>query len=166
MSTTLSQILFLALAIAALVGALVVVFTRDVMRLVLGLGTFLLAVAGYYLFYGMTFLSVAQIFLYVGGILVLVIIAIMTVHRTADDEPVLTNRRSYGAVLLCIVVFGLLVNALGGQVPSTSTPVNGPGIAAVGDMLLGALLSHFEIIGGLLLAGLVAILAITGGERE
>ncbi len=161
-----NDILFFGLAVSALAGALVVVFTRDIMRLVLGLGTFLLAVAGYYLFYGATFLAIAQIFLYVGGVLVLVVIAIMTVHRTAEAEPVLTNRRSFGAVLVSVAVFGLLVNGLGGQVPSTTAPVNGSGIPAVGDMLLGALLPHFEIIGGLLLLGLVVVLAITGGERE
>ncbi|MGB4441400.1 MAG: NADH-quinone oxidoreductase subunit J [Coriobacteriia bacterium] len=161
-----SDVLFFLLAAAALVGALVVVFTRDIMRLVLGLGTFLLSVAGFYLFYGATFLAIAQIFLYVGGVLVLVVIAIMTVHRTPDDEPVLTNRRSYGALLVSAGVFGLLVNGLGGQVPATSAPVSGAGIQALGDMLLGALLPHFEIIGGLLLAGLVVVLAITGGERE
>lgn len=161
-----SAVLFYLLAAVAIAGAIVVISTRDVMRLVLGLGAFLLSVAGYYLFYGATFLAIAEIFIYVGGVLVLVVVAIMTVHRSAESEPVLSNRNTFGAAVVALALFGLLVFGLSGVVvPSGTAAVTGAGIPAVGDMLLGALLPHFEIVGGLLLAGLVAVLAITGGER-
>ncbi|MCE5191680.1 MAG: NADH-quinone oxidoreductase subunit J [Actinomycetia bacterium] len=160
-----STVLFYLLAAVAITGAIVVISTRDVMRLVLGLGAFLLSVAGYYLFYGATFLAIAEIFIYVGGVLVLVVVAIMTVHRSVESEPVLSNRNTFGAAVVALALFGLLVFGLSGVVAPGTASVAGAGIPAVGDMLLGALLPHFEIVGGLLLAGLVAVLAITGGER-
>lgn len=160
-----STVLFYLLAAVAITGAIVVISTRDVMRLVLGLGAFLLSVAGYYLFYGATFLAIAEIFIYVGGVLVLVVVAIMTVHRSVESEPVLSNRNTFGAAVVALALFGLLVFGLSGVVAPGTASVEGAGIPAVGDMLLGALLPHFEIVGGLLLAGLVAVLAITGGER-
>lgn len=166
MNTALSQVLYYLLAIVAVAGAVVVISTRDVMRLVMGLGAFLLAVAGYFLFYGASFLAIAEIFVYVGGVLVLVVIAIMTVHRSADTEPVLTNRTNWGAILVAVTLFGLLVEALGGALPASAAPVGGAGVEALGSLLLGALLPHLEIVGGLLLVALVAVLAITGGERE
>jgi NADH-quinone oxidoreductase subunit J len=159
-------ILFGILAVAALAGAVTVLLTRDVMHVVLGLGTFLLSVAGFFMYYGATFLAIGEVFLYVGGVLVLMVIAIMTVHRTGDREMELDNRHSLGAAVVAIAMFALLVYGLSGAVPDTMASVDGAGIEALGDTLLGGLLPHFEIIGGLLLAAMVAVLAITGGERE
>jgi len=166
MSEFLSQALFYLLAATALAGAFTVVRTRDLMSLTMGLGAFLLSVAGYYLFYGVTFLAIGQVFVYVGGVLVLAVITIMTVRRNADVEPVMQSRRTAGAAVVSAAVFALLVFSLAGSVPSTAAPIDGTGVEALGDVLLGAMLPHFEIIGGLLLAALVAVIAITGGERE
>lgn len=159
-------ILFGLLSVAALAGALTVLLTKDVMRMVLGLGTFLLSVAGFFGFYGAGFLAIGEVFLYVGGVLVLMVVAIMTVHRTGEGELELASRHNLGAAVVSVALFGLLVYGLSGAVPDTMASVDGAGLEALGDTLLGAFLPHFEIIGGLLLAALVAVIAITGGERE
>lgn len=166
MNIALSQVIFYLIAALAVAGAITAVSTRDVMRLILGLGMFLASVAMYYLYYGLGFLAVAEIFLYVGGVLVMMVIAIMTVHRSAETEPILTNRHSVGAVVVVAALFALLVYGLSGAVPVTTLGGQDPGIAALGDVFLGVFLSHLEIVGGLLFIGLVAVLAITGGERE
>ncbi|MBE0475726.1 MAG: NADH-quinone oxidoreductase subunit J [Coriobacteriia bacterium] len=165
MSTLVGQTLFWGLAAVALTGAATVVLTRDVMRLVLGLGAFLLAVAGYFLLYGAAFLAVAQVFLYVGGVLVLVLFAIMLLHRTEKGTPDLDNRHDVGSAMVAVALFVLLVTSLQGSLPSGAAAA-GAGIEAVGDRLLGALLPHFELVGALLLAALVAVLSIVGGERR
>lgn len=166
MSGWLSHVLFWGLAAVALAGAVTVVLTREVMRLVIGLGAFLLAVAGFFLYYGATFLAVAQVFLYVGGVLVLLLFAIMLVHRTEKGAPDLDNRHDIGSAMVAIALFVLLVTGLGDAAPGGVVGAAGAGIEAVGDRLLGPLLPHFEILGGVLLAALVAVLAIAGGERE
>jgi NADH:ubiquinone oxidoreductase subunit 6 (subunit J) len=77
MSDVASVGLFWGLSAVALFGALAVVFVRDVMRMALGLGAFLMAVAGFFAYYGFGFLALAELFVYVGGVLVLVLFAIM-----------------------------------------------------------------------------------------
>lgn len=166
MSGVLTQILFWALAAVAVAGAVTVVLTRDVMRLVLGLGAFLLAVAGFFLYYGATFLAVAQVFLYVGGVLVLVVFAIMLLHRSDRGAPEMDNRHDIGSAMVAVALFVLLVTGLRDAVPSAASIAGGAGIDAVGERLLGSLLPHFEIVGGVLLAALVGVIAIAGGERE
>jgi len=87
-------VLFWALAALALIGALAVVIARDVMRMALGLGAFFLGVAGFFAYYGFGFLALAELFVYVGGVLVLVLFAIMLVHRSPEGGPVLESRWS------------------------------------------------------------------------
>ncbi len=158
-----STVLFWALVALAFAGALTVVLTRDVMRLALGLGGFLLAVAGLFALFGFGFLALAEVFLYVGGVLVLVLFAIMLVHRTVPGRPALESVHDLYAVLGAVGVFGLLVFMLRplvagmGSAPAVS-------VSALGDVLLGDLLPQFELAGLLLLAALVAVVAVSGGE--
>ncbi len=100
--------LFWLLAAVALIGALAVVFVRDVMRMALGLGAFLLAVAGFFAYYGFGFLALAELFVYVGGVLVLVLFAIMLVHRSGAGAPVLESRVDGLAVVSAAAVSILL----------------------------------------------------------
>ncbi len=75
------------LALLAIVGGLTVVLTRDVMRLILGLGLMLLSVAGLFGVLGAPFLTVAEIFVYVGGVLVLFLFGMcMAVMVVLSDE--------------------------------------------------------------------------------
>jgi NADH:ubiquinone oxidoreductase subunit 6 (subunit J) len=158
-------ILFWALSAVAVLGAALVTFTRDVTRLVLGLGAFLLAVAGFFALYGFGFLALAQLFVYVGGVLVLVLFAIMLVHRSTPGSPALESRHDSLAAIACLGLFGFIVVALQ---PLTIQPglqeATSPG--DLGAILLGDMLPHFELAGILLLAALVAVVAVSaGGER-
>lgn len=155
-----------ALAAALMVGgALGVALTKDVMRLVIGLGAFLLGVAGMFLYYGHAFLATAQVFVYVGGVLVLMIFAIMVVHR-ANGRPVLEARHDIGAAAIAAGVSGMLFMTLresvGGWLPQSGTPG-----APIAVELLGRSIVVFELAGGLLLIALVAVLVIVGaGDRR
>ncbi len=166
MSGAVSVGLFWLLSAVALIGALAVVFVRDVMRMALGLGAFLMAVAGFFAYYGMGFLALAELFVYVGGVLVLVLFAIMLVQRAGSGAPVLESRvdvlavvaSAATAVLLFVMVRPLAATFASGPVGSTTT-----GLA---DALLGRLLPQFEAVGLLLLVSLVAVIVIVGGDRE
>ncbi len=159
-----ADVVFWALGGLALVGALTVLFTTDVMRLALGLGAFLAALAGLFAWLGFGLLALAQIFLYVGGVLVLVLFAIMLVHRSEPGRPTLTSRHDLLAGVGSAGVAGMLVMLLR---PALQTPsAAGSSPDAVAALLLGDLLVPFELAGLLLLAALVAVVAVTGGERE
>jgi NADH-quinone oxidoreductase subunit J len=160
-----SSVLFYALATLALIGAATVVMTRDVTRLALGLGAFLLSLAGYFALYGFGFLAMAEIFVYVGGVLVLVLFAIMLVHRASPGSPELSTGHDSLAAVACLGIFGFVVMALnpvvlGAGSESSSNPDK------LGALLLGEMLPQFELAGLLLLAALVAVVAVSGGDHE
>jgi NADH-quinone oxidoreductase subunit J len=158
---------FLVAAAVTLAGAVGVVLSRETMRLVLSLGGFLLGVAGLYLFYGMPMLAAAQVFLYVGGVLVLFIFAIMALRRGADGRIEIARTFDLGVAAVCAALFTLLVAGLWDlRGVLADGPVARGGVDAVGAALLGNYLPQFEIAGGVLLIALVAAIAIAGREGQ
>lgn len=166
MSWDLSTIIFIALGAVMLAGGVAVVFARDTLRMGLGLGAFLIAVAGMYLYFAMPFLAVAQLFVYVGGVLVLILFAVMLLQTTETGEPTLESRHDVGSVFVAGGVFALIVLAFWRTTPDMTEAVSPGGLEALGDVLLGSMLPHFEAAGVLLLAALIAVLAVTGGDRR
>lgn len=166
MNQAISTVLFWLLAVVALVGAVTVVRTRDVMRVALGLGAFLLAVAGFFAYYGFGFLALAEVFVYVGGVLVLVLFAIMLVHRSDSGAPSIESRHSLVAIVAAAGLSGLVFAMIVPVAGSFSAGGGDLGPSALAALLLGPMLPQFEIAGALLLAALVAVVAIAGGERE
>ena len=163
---TLSSVLFWGLSVVAVAGALTVLLTRDVLRLALGLGAFLLAVAGFFAYYGFAFLALAELFVYVGGVLVLILFAIMLVHRGAGGLPTLESRIDplflVGSLALAGMLFLILRPVAGTLGPAAAVT----SVSALSALLLGGMLPQFEAVGALLLAGLVAVVLVMGGDRR
>lgn len=158
-----SIVTFWLLAAVALVGAGAVVLSRDALRLVLGLGAFLLAVAGFYVYYGMGFLAAAQVFVYVGGVLVLMLFALMLLSRDPSGRLMAAARLDLSSAVVAGGLFAVLAFSLRDVEPLPAAP----SAASLGDTLLGPMLPTFEVLGVLLLAGLVAaMLIVGGGERS
>lgn len=166
MTALVSNGLFWGLTLLALGGALAVVFVRDIMRMALGLGAFFLAVAGFFAYYGFGFLALAELFVYVGGVLVLILFALMLVQRTGSGAPVLDSKSapiaaaSSGAVSLLLFVMLLPLEGRFGIPALVTQP------AKLAETLLGSMLPQFEAVGVLLLVSLVAVVVIVGGDRR
>lgn len=159
--------LVLALCVGAmLAGAAGTAFVRDVVRLVLCLGLFLLGVALVFLAAGSPLLAVSQVFVYVGGVLVLVLFALMVARREDSERPKLTSRHDIGAAATAVGVFVLLTLAPSASQPLGSWDVVAP--ASVADSLLGSGLPAFELAGAVLLAALLGVLVIVkaGSDQE
>ena len=71
------DVVFWALAVVAIAGALGVVMVRDLFRAALLLATVFVAVGGFYVLMNAEFLAVVQILIYVGAIAVLFIFGVM-----------------------------------------------------------------------------------------
>lgn len=166
MSIQLSSVLFWGLSAVALAGALAVLLVREVMRMALGLGAFMLAIAGFFAYYGFGFLALAELFLYVGGVLVLFLFAIMLVHRGEGGAPTIESRVDplyvVASASLSAMLFMMLrpVASLFGSVKSAGSP------SQLSGVLLGAMLPQFEAIGVLLLVALVGVVVVMGGDRR
>jgi NADH-quinone oxidoreductase subunit J len=125
----------------------------------------LLAVAGLFGALGFGLLAVAEIFLYVGGVLVLFLFAIMLVHRPSANRPSIESRPTVIAVIAAAVVFAA-VFALGVAAPGMTRTAVAMTAKSPADVLLGDMLAQFELAGVLLLGALAAVVALmTGGER-
>jgi len=162
-------VLFYLLAAVALAGALTVVLARDVTRLGLGLGSVLLAIAGLFALFGYGFLALAQLFVYVGGVLVLTLFAIMLVHRSDSGGPRLSANHDPLAAIACVGLVSLGVMALrpvfDGILPAVGQALSAGGSApGLGEVLLGEVLVPFELVGGLLLVALVTVVSLSGGR--
>lgn len=84
MTSALEWIAFAVPAIVILFGALWAVTAARTFHSALGLGTTLIGVAGLFVTMGQPFLGAVQILVYVGGILTLLVFAVMFV--TGDEE--------------------------------------------------------------------------------
>lgn len=161
MTTTIVWWLLAALTLA---GALSVLLVREMTRLILGLGVFLLGIAGLYAYHGFGLLAVAEIFVYVGGVLVLFLLAITVMGRDVEGRAI-ARRFDLAAATVSGGLAVVLVLALRAAPPAT-LPVSGVSVERTATALLGPWLPHFEIAGVLLLVALVAALAIVGGGED
>ncbi len=103
----LSTAVFYLVAIVTVGSALMVAFSRNIIYSAFSLlGTFA-GVAGLYVFLGADFVAAVQLLIYVGGILILILFAVMLTHRITDVE--ITNR----AALSSYLIIGAILFTLG-----------------------------------------------------
>lgn len=165
------QVAFYAFSALTLVGALAVLLTRNVLYAAFFLLLTLFGVAGLFVLAGADFLAIAQIMIYVGGVLVLVIFGIMLTHKpelptdTNSQQPnrITSANRSGagGGWLVALLVTGALFVALYTLLARANfTLLNRPvgwqsTMNTIGKQLMTEYLVPFEIAGILLLAALV-----------
>jgi NADH:ubiquinone oxidoreductase subunit 6 (subunit J) len=112
------MLLFLALAVAAAGCSIAVVVTQNIVRAAVWLLFALSATAGLFFLLGADFVGAAQLLIYVGGTLVLVIFGVML---TAQGPFVRMQTRS-GEWILAVVVGLTLFGLLGGVLYNTDWP--------------------------------------------
>jgi NAD(P)H-quinone oxidoreductase subunit 6 len=156
---------FVFLALATLVGAGSVALSRNIFWSAMGLLSSLVGVGGMYVLLSADFVAITQLLVYIGGVLVLIIFAIML---TSQIQNVNVSNRSLGLVggyLLFFVVATLLsFVALWAPWPLTSKEPVADTTAALGHGLLGTWLLPFEIASVLLVATLVGAIVIARKE--
>lgn len=158
---------FYGVAALTLAGAVVCVSARDLFRAALGLALALFGVAAVYLMLQAEFLAVAQLLIYVGAILVLILFSIMLTARISDPNRPRWNRQWKWVLGLAAVIglglAGLLAGAPWGGAGPDGPPVP---VAALGRLLLSPYLLGFELLSVLLLGALVGALYIARREPE
>lgn len=102
------DVVFWALAVVAIAGAVGVVMVRDLFRAALLLATVFVAVGGFYVLMNAEFLAVVQILIYVGAIAVLFIFGVMLTRDVQQGNA--PNRLQIpagivSALLLAVMIF-------------------------------------------------------------
>ena len=155
------DIAFWALAIIGVAAALAVVLQSNVFRAALTLVLCFVAVAGIYILLSADFLAAVQILVYVGGISILIILAIMLTKDMQHGSP--SNKLMIPGLLVAAVFLGVLVYALTNTqwVLSVSPPVE-PTTAALAEKLLGGggFILAVEVAATLLLAAILGAIVL------
>ena len=165
------QIAFYAFAALSLISATAVLLTRNVLYAAFFLLLTLLGVAGLFVLASADFLAIAQIMIYVGGVLVLVIFGVMLTNKpqlpteVSSQQPnrIVSLNRTGGIAgwIVAVLVAGSLFAALFTLLMRANfTLLNRPvgwqsTINIVGKQLMTEYVVPFEISGILLLAALV-----------
>ncbi len=151
---------FYLLAGLAVVSALGVALSRNILYSGFALLGALLGVAGLYFFVGADFLGAAQLLIYVGGILVLILFAVLLTNKIGEVK---VSNRSVGLVAGgagAALLAGMLIQvALGTRWPLIEEAV-APTTARLGDALLSDYLLPFELASLVLLMALVGAMVI------
>jgi len=101
---------FWVLAVIGIAAALTVVLLRDVFRAALALVLCFLMVAGIYITLSADFLAAVQVLVYIGGISVLIILAIMLTRELQRGSP--ANKLVIPAFIVAVLFFGVVAFAV------------------------------------------------------
>jgi NADH-quinone oxidoreductase subunit J len=166
------QIVFGLLTALIIGAAMMVVTVRNIIHAALWLIATFFGVGALYLLLEAEFIAMAQVFIYVGAVSVLILFAIM-LTRSEEGERLLT-RHWWAAALIALGLFGgALAPTLVGQawnVPAPSGPAGAPeaiaGVDLLGRGFVAEFLIQFEVAGVLLTMALIGAIVIAFEERS
>jgi NADH-quinone oxidoreductase subunit J len=155
-----SAFFFYILAAVTLLSAAGVALARNILYSAFALLGTLAGVAGLYLYLAADFLGVAQLIIYIGGILVLLLFAVLLTNRIGDIR--ISNRSAGLAVglLPALGLIALLVRVVLRTPWPTTEAVPAPTTARLGDAFLRELLMPFELASLVLLMALIGAMVI------
>ncbi len=159
--------LFFVVAAAVIASAAGVAFSRNILHGALSLLGALLGVGALFIYLSADFLAVTQLLLYVGGVLVLILFAVMLTQGIGDRASSNPSKGTFGGSLLLLGLLGLfayLAITVPWAVDARTNAVLDTTTERIGDLLLGHWLLVFEVISLLLLATLVG--AVVVARRE
>lgn len=164
---SIGDLLFYLVAAVTILSAAGVAFSPNIVYSAFALmGTFM-GVAGIYVFLAADFVAVVQVLIYVGGILVLTIFAVMLTHRIAD---VRISNRSVGR-LPSLVIIGFVgavmaSAALGANWKTVAPGTPQPTTYAIGNGFLNEYILPFELASVVLLAALIGAVVLSRKELK
>lgn len=161
------QAVFYGLAAVTVGSAALVAFSRNIVHSAFALLGMLMGAVGFYILLAADFVAMVQLLVYVGGILVLTLFAVMLTQGIADvtisnravaPAPARLTTALVGAVMLYALLHTRWQQAAG--------PVAVPTTHGIGDALLGRYVLPFELASVALLAALVGAVAIVRPESR
>lgn len=158
-------IVFYLLAFVTVVSAMGVAFSSNIVYSAFSLMGTLLGAAGLFVLLAADFVAVIQVLVYVGGILVLTLFAVMLTHRIAD---VRISNRSLGRlpalIVIAIVGFVMVRTAVRTAWHQVEVGAAAPTTYGIGDGFLTTYILPFELASMVLLAALVGAVVLSRKE--
>ena len=149
-------IAFWSLAVVLVGSALAVVLSKNLFHSVLWLALALTGTAGVFLLLEAEFLAAVQLLLYAGGIVTIVVFAIVVTERLVGERITQTNRRITAGAVTSLALIALVVNAITRQPLATvREPLTTDLTRAIGESVLTRFVLPFELLGVLMLAAML-----------
>jgi NAD(P)H-quinone oxidoreductase subunit 6 len=163
----LATIIFYALAALVVGSAAMVAFSRNIVYSTFALLGAFMGVVGIYVLLAADFVAMVQLLVYVGGILVLTIFAVMLTQGIAD---VTVSNRAVGIIpgLATVAIAGavMLYAVLRTHWHQAVMPAAAPTTYAIGNAFLGEYVLPFEVASLVLLAALIGAIVISRHEAR
>jgi NAD(P)H-quinone oxidoreductase subunit 6 len=161
------EVIFYLLAALTVGSAMLVAFSRNILYSTFALLGAFMGVVGVYVLLAADFVAMVQLLVYVGGILVLTIFAVMLTQGIAD---VTVTNRAVGVVpsLVTVAISGAVMLYAVFKTPWHQAPlaVVAPTTYGIGNALLGEYVLPFEVASMVLLAALVGAIVISRHETR
>jgi NAD(P)H-quinone oxidoreductase subunit 6 len=163
----LSDLVFGAIATLTVAGAAGVALSRNILYSALSLLAALLGAGALYVMLSADFLAVTQLLVYIGGVLVLVLFAVMLTNQITEVN--VSNGSiglAGGVVLFLLTAAPLLFVAVKSPWAEMPHPAMVETTAAIGDAFLTKWLLPFELASLVLLATLIGAVVIARKELK
>jgi len=163
---TLETAAFWGLAVLLIGSALAVVLSKNLFHSVLWLALSLTATAGIFLALDAEFLAAVQLLLYAGGVVTIVVFAIVTTERLIGDRMSQVSRHLVtGAILSGALLLAVLRFLRGAHLPGERPVIEVDVTRALGQVLMTEFVLPFELLAVLLLVGLLGALYFARPEE-
>lgn len=155
------NVAFGAIAAAMVVAAVRVVTTKNVVHAALYLVVVLGGVAALYVLLAAEFVAWAQVLIYIGAILVLLLFGVMLTRAPLRPSAELDNDQRWAALVVALTLVGLLVALLADAFGDDKVrPVSVYGGGELADSIFRDFLVPFELVSMLLLGALVGAVVL------
>jgi NADH:ubiquinone oxidoreductase subunit 6 (subunit J) len=163
----LAGLVFLAVVLTTLTGAIVAATAERLIRSVTGLAICFLGLAGLYYFLNSPFVALMEILIYVGAVCVTIVFGVMLAPpRLESSRPPLFGLGGAAAFISAGIVFIAVISlSLKTSWVSFGTRMNDGSVEAIGNALLKDYSMVFELISLVLLVAIVGALAVARPGR-
>ncbi len=163
---TADQVLFYLLGAFTVALALIVVLAQNIVRAAVALIFSFCGLAGLYLLLDAEFLAAVQVLIYVGGITILLLFAILLTSRIAGKGVRVLNEQKLVSGLVAVALIAFIGVATWRGFPALADrpkqPQNTP---AIGELLMTTYALPFEAVSILLLVGMVGAIYLARKEQ-
>ena len=168
-----SWLIFIVTALVAVVASILMVTRRNPIHSALWLIVTFFCIGILYLTLNAQFIAVAQVIVYAGAIMMLLIFVVMLIHLEKEQEQVgkMSGGKIIGSFITIILFLEIAAAILSFQVTGKKGTFTPEMLARVGDVksvgtvLYGKYMFPFEVASILLLIGIVGAVVLSKGRK-
>ena len=161
-----SDLLFYALAALSMVSGAGVAFSRSIIYSALSLLGTLLGIGALFVFLGADYVAISQLLIYIGGVLVLILFAVMLTSKIGDRSHTNPSMGIFPGIALTVALVGVLLYVVTKSpwIVKPDAPQINQTARTIGDVFLKEYLLPFEVASLVLLATLIGAVVIARKE--